>query len=345
MITLKDIAKQCNVSPGTVSNVLNGKPNVGEETRQRVLDCVRETGYKQNYFAQSMRNHGSGSKIISIITEGLGVFGTHQMVSAVMTYCDDNNYRTILMNLGLYSKFKDASWFNDREILVSAVNPAIQEARAIRVDGIIYIAGHCRVIDCFPPDFPIPVVIAYGLSKDERYPSIIIDDEAAGYNAAKYLIAKGHRRIGIIAGAVDNHHTISRLQGFQRAMYEGGILYNPSSVYYGDWKRQSGYQGAASVLGEGVTAIFCLNDDMAAGAYDYLYEHKIAVGRDISVMGFDNMELSGYLRPQLTTSEIQLHEIGRRAAETMLGALSNDCASLTCKIPCNIIERESVASI
>jgi LacI family transcriptional regulator len=276
------------------------------------------------------------------------VFGTNPIVEAIMAYCDDNGYRTNLMNLRLYDKWQD-TWYDDIEKLKMAVDPVIHEALSIRVSGIIYVAGHCRIINCIPPDLSIPVVIAYGLSKSEAYPSIIIDDEKGGYDIASHLITRGHKKIGVIAGAAYNMHTEHRLLGYQRALFDNGVTYNPSWVIHGDWKRESGHHGAAHLVKEGVTAIFCMNDDMAAGVYDYLYEQNIAVGRDISVAGYDNMEISDYLRPRLTTNEIQLNEIGRKSAEIMLNALEGEERSERSphiyKVPCRLIERESVASV
>ena len=94
LVTLKEIARMCDVSITTVSNVLNGKPKVSEETRQRVLEVVKQTGYQPNYFAQGMRKQKT--RIIGIIVEDLDLFSTPPIVEAIMAYCDDNNYRTIL---------------------------------------------------------------------------------------------------------------------------------------------------------------------------------------------------------------------------------------------------------
>lgn len=345
-LTIKEIAKQCNVSPSTVSNILNGRTNVGEETRQRVLRYVEESGYQPNYFAQNIRKQST--RMLSIITEDLTTFGTNPIVEAIMAHCDDNNYRTVLMNLRLYKKWQDRPWYEEGEQLAEAVKPIIQETVSIKVDGIIYVAGHCRVIDCFPRNFPIPTVVAYGMSKGERYPSIVIDDEKGGYDIARYLTSRGHSKIGIIAGAMDNYHTKYRLMGYQKALFEEGVLYNPSWVYYGDWKRTTGYQGAKQLVDEGITALFCMNDEMAAGAYDYLYERGMVIGRDISIIGYDNMELSEYLRPRLTTNEIPLGEIGRKSAEILLQTLEGTAPAYSdsmFKVPCRIIQRESVATL
>jgi LacI family transcriptional regulator len=329
-----------------VSNILNGRANVGAEARQRVLQCVKDTGYQPNYFAQSMRKQNS--RVISIITEDLTTFGTNPMVEAIMAYCEENEYRTILMNQRLYRKW-GSSWYNENKKLRTAVEPLLQEALSIRVDGVVYVAGHCRYIDCFPEKFSIPAVIAYAISKGNKYPSVIIDDEKGGYDIAKYLVSKGHRNIGVISGAVDNLHAKSRLLGYQKALFEEGVPFNPSWVYYGQWHRDSGYEGAKKLVSDGITALFCMNDDMAAGAYDYLYEQRLEIGRDISIIGYDNMELSDYLRPRLTTNEIPLGEIGKKAAEILLGALSGESAegqsASTIRVPCRMVERESVATI
>jgi LacI family transcriptional regulator len=329
-----------------VSNILNGRTNVGEETRQRVLSCVKETGYQPNYFARSMRKQSS--RVISIITEDLMNFGTSSIVEAIMAYCESMDYRTILMNLRLYRKWGN-TWYDQTDKLQTEVSPVIQEALSIKVDGIIYVAGHCRYIGCFPEVLPIPVVISYAFSTRNRFPSVIIDDEKGGYDIAAHLLSKGHTKIGIIAGMTDNLHTKQRLLGCQKALYEGGIPFNPSWVYYGNWKRASGYKGAEQLAGNGITAFFCMNDEMAAGAYDYFYEQNISIGRDISVIGYDNMDLSDYLHPRLTTNEIRLSEIGRKSAEILIQTLNKaegeeDIPNIV-KVPCKLIERESIAAI
>lgn len=345
MITVKELAQMCNVSASTVSNILNGKPNVGEETRQRVLEAVERTGYQPNYFAQSMRKQNN--RMISIIVEDLDEFSTTPIVEAAMAYCDDMGYRTILMNMRLYDKWK-ATWYDDDEKVKNVLKPAIQELLSIRVDGLIYIAGHCRHIDYFPENFKIPTVLAYGLSKDERFSSVVIDDEKGGYDIGKYLVAMGHRKIGVIAGAYNNLHTQHRLKGFQKALEEENIILEESCLRYGEWNRESGYREVPYLLDKDITAIFCMNDSMAAGVYDFVYERGLVVGKDISVVGYDNKDLSDYLRPRLTTNELPLKKIGRNAAEILVNKLgsSEDAGSTeNIRIPCEMIYRDSVLKI
>lgn len=342
MITVKEIAQACNVSPSTVSNILNGKTNASEETRKKVMAAVKELGYQPNFFAQSMRKQNS--RIIGIITEDLNQFSTAPIVEAVMAYCDDHEYRSILMNLRMYDKWSD-TWFEDETKLKTVLEPVLREALSIRVDGLLYVAGHCRNINVFPEDLPIPLTLAYGFSGNEKYPSIVIDDEKGGYDMTVYLIERGCTKIGLIAGTEENLHTQSRLKGYQRALFEGNILYNPQWVQYGDWFRQSGYRAAKRLLQDGVTALFCMNDVMAAGAYDFINEKNLIVGRDISVVGYDDREIAAYFRPGLTTNAIRLREIGRKSAETLIGLLQADEKDVEIpqiiRIPCKMIERDS----
>lgn len=344
MVTVKEIARACNVSPSTVSNILNGKENASEKTRQKVMAAVKELGYQPNFFAQSMRKQNS--RIIGIITEDLNQFGTAPIVESIMAYCDDHEYRSILMNLRLYHKWSD-TWYEDETKLKTVLEPVLQEALSIRVEGLLYVAGHCRTINVFPDDLSIPLVSVYGLSGNDKYPSIVIDDEKGGYDMTRYLIERGHTKIGLIAGVEGNLHTQSRLKGYQKALFEGNILYNPQWVQYGDWNRRSGYRAAEHLLQDDVTALFCMNDVMAAGAYDLIEEKNLIVGKDISVVGYDNSDIADYFRPGLTTNEIPLREIGRKSAETLLGFLKkggNDAEALqVIRIPCKMVERNSVS--
>ncbi|NLK87848.1 MAG: LacI family transcriptional regulator [Clostridiaceae bacterium] len=346
MITQKEIADMCGVSTSTISNILNGKLKVSEATRQRVLEVVRKTGYQPNYFAQGMRKQKTN--IIGIITEDLIQFSSPPIIERIMAYCEDMNYRTILVNMRMYDKWLN-TWYEDEKKLQSVLQPAIQELLSIKVDGIIYVAGHGRIINCFPDDFKVPAMVVYSYSKSSKFTSVVIDDEKGGYDMTRYLISRGHRKIGVIAGTADNMHTQKRCLGYQKALYEDGILYNPDWIRYGDWQRESGYQGCGQLLNEGVTAIFCMNDDMAAGVYDYLYEHGMKAGEDISIAGYDNMEISKYLKPALTTNEIPFSEIGTKSAEIMIRSLmeeseDNESAEVV-RIPCQIIERDSVRDL
>lgn len=347
MVTLKEIARECNVSATTVSNILNGKPKVSEETRLRVLDVVKRRGYQPNYIAQGLRNQKT--KTIGIIAEDISQFSTPGMIESIMASCEEKGYRTIVQNLRLYARWKE-SWYNNEEAYRSVLEPALQELRSIKVDGVIYVAGHARIIHFFPEDFTMPVVLAYAYTDAGWIPSVVIEEEKGGYDMMKYLLSMGHRKIGIIGGRADNIHTQKRLLGIQKAMFEEQVPYNPGWVRYGAWDRESGYEQAGPLVDAGVSAIFCMADRMAGGVYDYLEEHGLRAGEDLSVAGFDNQDLAEYFRPALTTMSLPLSEIGHKAAEMLLERIGGEEPeeeaareeAVEIKIPCSIVLRNSV---
>ena len=341
MITLKEIAKECGVSTATVSNVLNNKKNVSDEIRQKVLDVVKERGYKLNYVAQGLRKQKT--QTIGVIAEDIAQFTTPAIIEGIMELCEENGYRTIVQNLRLYSRWHD-SWFDNDKMYYSVMDPAVQEMASIRVDGIIYVAGHARNIHRFPKDNDIPSVLAYAYSQEKDVPSVVIDDEEAAKTAVEYLIKKGHKKIGVMAGEAENIHAKLRILGYQRALFEAGILYNPELVVYAGWGKEFSYNCTKELLDKGVTAVFCMSDRNAGGVYQYLFEHGMQAGKDISVMGFDNEMISDYMTPRLSTMKIELGTIGKKAVELLFDKMAEKSVVDHIKVPCTLIERNSVIS-
>ena len=346
MVTLTDVAKMAGVSPSTVSNILNGRTNVGEDTKKRVLNIIEETGYEPNYFASSIRKRST--KMIGIVVEDLTQY-TMPIVERIMSVLEDAGFKTILTNLRMYDKWQD-TWYYDETKLVSVLKNAMTQLRPIKPDGVVYVGGHCRLLRVLSEYKDMNLVVAYAIAKDESIPSVIIDDEKGGYDVTNYLFSMGHTRIGVIGGVDENLHTKKRLAGYQRALFEHGVLYNPDMVAYGNWTRETGYAAAGVVLKNNPTALFCMNDYMAAGAYDYCHEHNIRIPEDISIAGYDNVELSDYLIPKLTTCQIQAGDIGKQCAKELLIKLENAAASgdspqTPITVNCDMVIRDSVKKI
>ena len=346
MITLKEVAEKCGVSATTVSNVINGKAKTSEETRKRIMKVINETGYKPNVMAKGLRV--KKSRTIAIIAEDIAQFTSPPIIESIMAHCEKHDYRVIVHNLRLYDRWKD-TWYGQEEEYHSVLDPVVSDVVAEQVDGVIYLAGHARIIKAFRDDFSLPAVMCYAYSNLPQIPSVVIDDEASAYEMVQYMISMGHKRMGFVGGRRENIHTAQRLSGYQRAMYENGLLFDPKLVFYGDWSRQSGYQGAKTLIPQGVSALFGISDQMTGGIYDYLEESNIVVGKDISVAGFDNERISAYFRPQLTTTELPLSEIGKLSAQLILDKLENTNGDESepsepkvIKVPCSMVIRKSI---
>lgn len=339
MITLKEIAAQSGVSIATVSNILNGKSNVSEATKQRVMQIVKETGYRPNYMARSLRS--SKTNTIGVIIEDITNFSSPLQIDGITAALEYRGYKLILENLRYYTKYNGVP----NHSYVESVQSAIQEMLTIKVDGIVYVAGHTRNIDFLPSNLPIPLVVSYSDCNNPAYPYVVIDDVTSAFNMTEFLISKGHTKIGIIAGSKNNEHSDQRLIGWEKSMKSHGLSLEPSLIFFGDWKRESGYNCCKKLFetSKDITAIFCFNDLMAAGVYDYLKENNMTAGKDISVVGFDNREVSTFLVPQLTTMEIPLPQFGVCAAEALLKLIDEEkLESQEVRVMCKLIERASV---
>lgn len=339
MITLKEIAAQSGVSIATVSNILNGKSNVSEATKQRVMQIVKETGYRPNYMARSLRS--SKTNTIGVIIEDITNFSSPLQIDGITAALEYRGYKLILENLRYYTKYNGVP----NHSYVESVQSAIQEMLTIKVDGIVYVAGHTRNIDFLPSNLPIPFVVSYSGCNNPAYPYVVIDDVSSAFNMTEFLISRGHTKIGIIAGSKNNEHSDQRLIGWEKSMKNHGLSLDPSLIFFGDWKRESGYNCCKKLFetSKDITAIFCFNDLMAAGVYDYLKENNMTAGKDISVVGFDNREVSTFLVPQLTTMEIPLPQFGVCAAEALLKLIDEEkLEGQEVRVMCKLIERASV---
>lgn len=345
MVTIKEIAKKSNVSVATVSNILNGKPKAGEETRQRVLKVIEEMGYQPNYIAQGLRKQKT--QLIGVIVEDIIQFSSPGMIEGLMAYCEEQGYNVIVLNLRFYTRWK-GQWQGREEEFQPLFDAALQELLSMKADGIVYIACHAREINCFPSDLRIPAVIAYAYSKCVRFPSIVINDEKGGYDVTNYLISMGHRKIGVVGGEKDNIHTQKRLLGYQRALFEKQLLYNPEWIRYGEWNREAGYKQVKELVSQGVSAIFGMADTITAGIYDFLEESNLKVGEDISVVGYDDMA-SEFFRPALTSMRLPLSEIGKSSAEMIIKLIENGegrwSKGIELEMDCDMVIRKSVKKL
>lgn len=321
----------------------------GRRDQERVLKVIEQRDYQPDHLARSLRKGKTNT--IGVIAEDIGQFSTPPILEGIMRHCEREGYQTIIQNLRLYAKWGDR-WFDDESIYRDMLESAVQKLLAIKADGLLYVAGHSRYIHYFDGEPLLPTVMVYAFSESVHTPCVVNDDVQGGYDMMRYLLSMGHRRIGILAGREDNLHTIRRLQGCQKALAEAGISYDLQLVRYGNWERESGSPMAESLFRaqRDVTAVFCMNDKMAGGVYDYLHERGIRVGEDISVAGFDNQIFAAYCSPPITTMEINLYEIGTRGAQILIERLQSPDegkkeAILEEKIPGRLIERESVKRI
>lgn len=339
MANMKDIADKANVSIATVSKVLNGIGGISSETAELVLSIAEELNYRPNLYARNLKKGQSHS--LGIISEDITVFNTPPIIDGIGACCEERNYHYLLENLRLHKLNIDpilhAGKYNQ------LTDEAIDLMLSMQVDGIIYLSCHSHKVLAHPLNQNIPFVCAYCSSPSLSIPSLLYDDRKAAYEATALLIRQGHERIGCVTGSSDSIHMRNRLTGYQEALFENDIPYNPHLTIQGDWNRDSGYQAAEKLLKQNVTAIFCHNDIMAMGIIDYCTKQGIEIGRDLALIGFDNLEISTVCRPTLSTVELPLFDIGHASARILIDKIegTKEPAIGEIYLDCQIIERES----
>jgi LacI family transcriptional regulator len=334
------------VSTATVSNVLNNSPKVTVETREKVMRVIRETKYRPNSIAKSLKVKRTNT--IGVIYEDITVFNTPDIINGIDEYTESCGFHIILNNLRLYKRL--GNQYRDTNKYQKLIGDTIQLLLNRQVEGIIYIGAHSRDMADIITNINIPLVCAYCYASGDLYHSVIYDDEGAAYRIIQYLIELGHRRIAVISGLYDSLQSQARFKGYQRALNDYHLLFNPSYIKAGDWEQESGYRLGKELLSlaEPPTAIFAMNDLMAAGVIDAANEAGLKIPQELSLVGFDNRECSSYFIPKLTTMTLPLNEMGKKSAEILIGLIENkppDYPGKSLQLECTLLERESVAKI
>lgn len=328
MITIKDVAKRAGVASSTVSCVLNGKDNVSELTRQKVLGAASELNYVK---------HGPASELKRNSTQTIGVM-VHDMSSP---YFSD-------LVPGIESAIKSHGY----DLIVcssmggekSTANRYIREKR---IDGAIVIAQDIPdelLTEASAREFPI-VVMDRQLA-NEHIVNVLMDDEQGGYLATKYLIDQGHRAIAYINGPFSSDCNLLRYQGFLRALSEADIEEKSEWRLSGQFCKESGYHAAKMLIEKGLpSAVFFANDDMAIGGLEAFREHHISVPEQVSVVGFDNIHVSQYVSPPLTTFRQPKTDAGLLAGHLLIQMLNGEQVKSVFTLDIQCVERQSVRAV
>jgi LacI family transcriptional regulator len=305
--TLADVAALAGVARSTASYVINGVEDarVGVETRARVLAAVEELGYRPNAAARGLRTqrtHMFGFVSDDIATSpfaGETINGAQDVALAA-------DHLLLIANTG-----------GDDGVQRRAIEAMLDR----RIDGLIVAAQSVHEIDVGPlRDVSAPCVLLNCFGNEPRFAEVVPDDERGGSDAAELLLDAGHRRIAFINGEAGQHAAEARMRGFCSALERRGVTPDPALLAHGNWWPDSGYEHTHRLveLAEPPTAIFCGNDRMAVGAFEALKERGLRIPGDVSVLGFDDMELAGHLRPALSTLALPHYEMGRWACERLL---------------------------
>ncbi len=327
-VTIFDVAERAGVSHSTVSRVLNNKNNVNAGTRERVLQAMTQLGYVSNVSARSLA--GGSSHVIGLLVDHLNTGYMGEIIRGIDEALEEHNY-----NLMLYTthrqKVKETAY----------VNKLTHDL----ADGLILIVPRnekAYLETLQQRRFPYVLIDYQGYNR--HVPSIITTNKKGGYDATSYLIEIGHRRIGFITGEMLFGCALERLTGYQAALADHGIAFDPELVSEGNFLQPQGYRCAHHLLSlsQPPTALFVSNDVMAFGAMEAARDLGFHIPDDLSIIGFDDVPQAAHVHPPLSTVCQPLVEMGRSAAILLLKYIANPFAEIErVELSTRLVIRES----
>lgn len=313
MSKIHDVAKRANVSIATVSRVVNpGRHKVNPETAEKVRAAVKELDYRPNALARALQM--KKTMTIGVIIPDISNHYYAEIVRGIQGVADRAGYNIILQN-------------TDRD--PDQIVKSIYLLREKIVDGIIFSGG---TINGYEPLSALKElrdrVVVIG-RHDVDFPAIMVDNIAGATLAVEHLIEMGHSRIGLIGWSEKSTTAKDRLSGYKNALAQNSCPYDQSLICQGSLTPESGYNQAKILLSQEnrPTAIFAGNDQMAFGAIYAAIEMGLRVPEDIGVIGFDNIPLSSFFVPPLSTIAVPMSALGSDSMETLMGLIAGEQVS------------------
>ncbi|WP_413379015.1 catabolite control protein A [Alkalihalobacillus sp. 1P02AB] len=295
--TIYDVAREAGVSMATVSRVVNGNPNVKPTTRKKVLEAIERLGYRPNAVARGLASKKTTT--VGVIIPDISNIFFAELARGIEDIATMYKYNIILCN---------SDQNQDKEIHL--INTLLEK----QVDGIVFMGSQITEehVEQFKRS-PVPVVLAATLDTDKEIPSVNIDYKQAAYDAIQSLTEKGHQKIGMLSGSLDDPvNGFQKFAGYRSALEDANIEFDENLVVLGDYTYDSGIEAMEKFvnLADKPTAIFAANDEMALGIIHGAQDRGFQIPEDFEVIGFDNTRLATMVRPTLTTVVQPMYDIG-----------------------------------
>lgn len=327
-VTIHDVAAAAGTSYGTVSRVINDAPYVKPETRERVREAMERLGYVVDRRARSLA--GGRGQVLAVLVPDLGTGYIGEIIRGI-----DAEVEVAQYDLLLYTTHRQAA--KETSYVANIARGMADGLILVLPSDLQAIVAHLRELE-----FPFTLVDYQGV--EEQVPAVCATNWQGAYNAAEYLIALGHRRIGFITGDMEMAAARNRLAGFEAALRTHHLPSEPALIRNGEFHYPEGYAAALALLAlpNPPTAIFASNDDMALAALDALRGQGVRVPDEMSVIGFDGIPQAALVHPPLTTVSQPLAKMGRVATQMLLDRLNDpDKPARRIELPTELIVRGS----
>jgi LacI family transcriptional regulator len=309
--TIKQVAKVAGVSTQTVSRVINNRPDVAQETRERILQVISELDYQPSALARSLIQQRSFT--LGVVTAGLKFIGPSRTLNGITSKAEELGYSLLLEELPRFD--------------TENIKPLLQNLLARHVDGIVWavpeVGDNRRWIDEFLHDIPVPVVFLT-MQPRRGISTVAIDNYGGGILAMQHLLGQGRTKIGHISGPLEWWEARQRKQAWEDALKKAGIETTADQWVEGNWSSASAEAAFERLMRSypGMDAVFVGNDQMALSVLQIAHNRKIDVPGDLAIAGFDNITESAFFWPALTTINHNHYELGCRAIQELVGLIT-----------------------
>ncbi|MBO5046298.1 MAG: LacI family DNA-binding transcriptional regulator [Clostridia bacterium] len=333
--TIKDVALRAEVSPTTVSMVLNGKSAaLPESTCERVRAAAAELNYSADVLARALVT--KKTNIVGVVVPDISNAFFSEAVRHIQVEIARYGYDIILCNS------EERAESDERYISLLAGR---------NVDGLIltpsaesFTAENAEKIKRLLAGLHVPYLF-FDRYYTDGGTRVAVDNEASSYAATQYLLENGHKKIGVIAGPLTLNSSRNRLKGVRRALSERGLSLSDEFVYEGRYDFATGVNGGEMLLKKDVTAIFAFSDMQAYGVYESAKRAGKRIPDDVSVMGFDDNIYSSVLEVPLSTMRQPVETIAKEVCRSILALIENKEAEAPACCPARLVRRSSVADI
>ena len=329
MTNIKKVSELAGVSTATVSRTLKSPDQVSEATREKVLEAVKAAGYRPNWLASSVKS-GRSNTMVVLVPNLVNPFFM-RIIGGIEQAAQEKGFSVLL---------GDTQGSPEREHEYASM------VLTNRADGLIQL-DHSFPFSAADADLAgdLPMVsVCERIHSEKKYPVIELDNYAASRALAHHLLGYGHKHFAAIVGQVSSQIYRERLAGIRSVLQEEQIPFEQSQITGGAYTIEAGIAGIAHLLSlpQRPTAIFCFNDDIAIGAVHAIKKAGLRVPEDISVVGFDNIKVSAFIDPPLTTVDQPAYDMGRRAVDVLVSQIRGEPLARSKEVlPFQLIERES----
>ncbi len=308
-VTIYDIAKALDISPATVSRGLKDHPGIKKDTKKRILEAAMKMGYQHNNFARNLRVKKTNT--IGVVIPRLNSYFMSTVIAGMEKVANDRGYILIINQ-------SQESVKNE----IASVNTMFNS----RVDGLLVsLAYDTENLDHFNAMLKkeIPIIFFDRVAEISKGTSIVIDNVKAGYDATRHLLEQGCTRIVYLGGNLKRNVYADRLRGYQQALAERNIPYDPNLTIISNLSEQAGIEAANQMMAMDPMpdGVFSANDTAAVALIGELKQNGISVPEQIAVVGFNDDPIARVVEPNLTTVHYPGHEMGEIAATTLLNTL------------------------